>query len=312
MFNKGQWNRFLLALKNRDYSTIIRAFLYVVSRFLGLLFAVPTIIILWALKPFVWIKVGGLHYGRIGHLALETDLFLRRRQLGIYPDGPYYCFISNPNVANRQLLNMWKRVIPVCESSVLSWLYYGMLPILKRTPFYQDLPMKSSEYFEFNNTISLLYFTHDEIEKGREILSQMNVNFDKDEFVCIFARDATYLKQTIPYNDWSYHNARNSDIDILIETTKYLIEKDFTVIRVGSIVNKPINYSHKKLIDYPYSEYQSDFLDVFLVAQCKFVLAAGASGVVHLADIFDRTCPLYSPEINSSSLADFPGFSWIS
>ena len=289
MFNKTQWDRFLLALKNRDYSTIIRAFLYGVSRFLGLLFAVPTIIILWVLKPFVWIKVGGLHYGRIGHLALNTDLFLRRRQLGTYPDGPFYCFISNPNnSANRQLVNMWKRVIPVYESRVLSWLYYGMLPILKRTPFYQDLPMDSNEYFEFNNTKSLLYFTHDEIEKGREILSQMNVNFDKDEFVCIFARDDAFLKHTAPYNNWDYHNTRNADIDNLVETAKYLIEKGFVVIRVGSIVKKPINFSHERMIDYPYSRHQSDFMDIFLLANCKFVISSGTSGITDVAAICDR------------------------
>jgi putative glycosyltransferase (TIGR04372 family) len=116
----------------------------------------------------------------------------------------------------------------------------------------------------------------------------MNVDLDKDEFVCIFARDDTYLNHNIPYNDWSYHNARNSDIDILIETTKYLIEKDFTVIRIGSMVNKPISYSHAKLIDYSCSENQSDFLDIFLIAQCKFLLAAGSSGIINVADIFDK------------------------
>ena len=84
------------------------AFLYAAFRFLGLIFAVPAILILWVLKPVLWIKVGGLQYLRIGHLALNTDLFLRRRQLGIYPNDPYYLFISNPNnLANRQLLNMW-------------------------------------------------------------------------------------------------------------------------------------------------------------------------------------------------------------
>ncbi len=288
MFNKIQWNRFLLALKNRDYSTIIMAFLYGITRFLGLFSAVPTIIILWVLKPFVWIKVGGLHYGRIGHLALNTDLFMRRRQLGIYPDGPYYCFISNPNPANRQLLNMWKRVITVYESRVLCWLYYGMLPILKRTPFYQDMPMNSNEYYEFNNTNSALYFTDDEIEKGRKLLNQMNVDLDKDEFVCIFARDDAFLKHTFHYNNFGYHKARDADIDNLVETAKYLVEKGFVVIRVGSIVKKPINFSHERMIDYPYSEHQSDFMDIFLLANCKFVISSGPSGMTDVAAIHDR------------------------
>jgi putative glycosyltransferase (TIGR04372 family) len=296
VFNKNQWNKFLLALKNRDYSTIIMAFLYGITRFLGLFSAVPTIIILWVLKPFVWIKVGSLQHGRIGHLAMNTDLFLRRRQLSIYPGRPFYCFISNPNgLANRQLLNMWKRVIPVYESRVLSWLYYGMLPILKRTPFYQDLPFNANEYYEFNNTNSALYFTDDEIEKGRKLLNQMNVDLDKDEFVCIFARSDAYLKQTIPHINFGYHDTRCSDIDSLIEATKYLIEKGFKVIRIGSIVNKPINFSHEKLTDYPYSKNQSDFLDIFLLAYCKLVISAGPSGITDVATLFD--CPILAVNV---------------
>ena len=266
------------------------AFSYVLFRFLGLIFAVPAIIILWVLKPFVWIKVGCLYYGRIGHLALNTDLFMRRRQLGIYPDGPFYCFLSNPkNLVNRQLLNMWKRVIPVYESRVLCWLYYGMLPLLKRTPFYQDLPMNSNEYYELNNAKPSIYFTPDEIEKGHKFLSQMNVDLDKDKFVCIFARDSAYLKHSYPFNNWGYHNARNSDIDSLIETAKYLIEKGFIVIRIGSITNKPISFSHEKMIDYPYSGHQNDFLDIFLQAHCYFTVSAGNSGCVDVGTIFDTS-----------------------
>lgn len=289
MFNKRQWNRFLLALKNRDYSSIISAFLYGIFHVLGLLFSAPTITILWILKPFFWIKVGLLDGGRIGHLAFNTDLFLRRRQLGIYPDGPFYCFLCNShNVANRQLLNMWKRVMPVCESRVLSWLYDGMHPMLKKTPFYQNMFMDSGEYYEFNNASSSLYFTPEEMNKGRNLLHQLNIDFDKDKFVCIFARDDAYLNQTFPDNNWNYHNARNADINSLVETSKYLVEKGFVVIRIGSIVNKPINFFHNKMIDYPFSGHQSDFLDIFLLVNCEFVISSGFSGLTDVAAISDN------------------------
>ena len=292
VFNKRQWSRFLLALKNRDHSTIISAFFNGIFRCLGLFFSVPTIALLWVLKPFIWIKVGGLIYERIGHLALNTDLFLRRRQLGIYPDRPFYCFFCNSNnVANRQLLDMWKRVIPVCESRVLSWLYYGMLPILNKTPFYLELPINSNEYYEFNNAKPSLYFTPEEMNKGRNILHKLNVDFEKEKFVCIFARDDAYLRQTFPQNKyftpWDYHDARNADINNLVETAKYLISKGFVVIRVGSIVKKPINFFHKKLIDYPYSTHQSDFMDIFLMVNCEFVISSGFSGLTDVAAISD-------------------------
>ena len=289
MFNNISWERILSALKEGDYATITSALFFVGFRFLGLIFAIPLVLLLWILKPIFWLKVSKLHSERIGHLALNTDLFLRQRQLGIHPEGPFYFFISNPNnLANRQLLTMWKRVIPIYESRVLCWMYQGMLPILKRTPFYLELPMNSNEYYEFNKANTSFYFTRDEIEKGRNLLHQLNVDFDKDEFVCVFSRDDAYLKQTTPYKNWDYHNTRNSDIDCLIETAKYLVEKGFVVIRVGSIVKKPINFYHKRMIDYSCSGYQSDFMDIFLLANCKFAISSGTSGLTDVAAISDR------------------------
>jgi putative glycosyltransferase (TIGR04372 family) len=289
MFSKKGWNYFLSALKKGDFSNLISiAYISVGLRLLALLCAIPIVLILWILKPVFWIKIGKLDSSRIGHLAINTDLFLRRRQLGIHPDGPFYCFLSDPkHVANRQLLTMWKRLIPICESRALSVLFERMLPLLKKTPFYQDLPCDSNEYYEFNNASSSLYFTQDENEKGRKLLKQMNVDLDKDEYVCIFARDDAYLKNLNPHHNWNYHNTRNSNIDGLIETAKYLIEKGFIVIRVGSIVKKPINFSHEKMIDLPYSGHRSDFMDIFLLAHCKFFIGAGSSGINDVTDIFD-------------------------
>jgi putative glycosyltransferase (TIGR04372 family) len=289
MLNKYVWKRFLIVLKSRDYSALGRAFVFVLFRFMGLLCALPTILILYILKPIVWLKLGRLHADRLGHLAVNTDIFLRRLQLGIYSDEPFYCFFCSPKgLANRQVLTMFKRVLNIYESRILTLIFNGMLPLLKRTPFHQPLGLDCSEYYEFNYAKSSLSFTSEEIEKGRKILSQMNVDLDQDEFVCIFARDNAYLQDIVSHMDWSYHDSRDCDIDGLIVSTQYLIEKGFKVIRVGSKVNKAINFSHKNLIDYPFSGLQSEFMDVFLLANCRFVLESGASGLTNLADIFDR------------------------
>ena len=167
-------------------------------------------------------------------------------------------------------------------------MFGGMLPILKRTPFHQDLFVDGDCYYEFNNAKPSLQFTPDEITKGRKLLKQMNVDFDNDEYICIFARDSAYLKKVIPENNWSGFNTRDSEIDSLIETAKYLIEKGFVVIRIGSVAKKPINFSHKKMIDYPFSGYRSDFLDIFINAQCKFFISTGRSGIDSVAQVFDR------------------------
>lgn len=91
----------------------------------------------------------------------------------------------------------------------------------------------------------------------------------------------------MPFNKWvSVYNIRNSDIDSYIDAIRFLINKGYTVVRVGSIVSKPISWSHPKLIDYPISGHRCDFLDIFLVGNCKFFLG-GSSGIADVAYLFD-------------------------
>jgi putative glycosyltransferase (TIGR04372 family) len=280
MITRGIWNKFVLNLKKGDHTAVTRAFVYFGFRLSGLLLALPVIVVLWILKPFFWLRVGKLNHARIGHLALETDLFLRHRQLGRYPDGAFYYFLCDSRgLANRQLLAMFQRILRICESRILVALYDGILPLLKHTVFHQPLVLKDTEYYEFNNTKASIYFTPEETQKGRELLQRMNIDYDSDKYVCVFARDSAFLEQNMPYNEWGIqHDIRNSDIDHCIEAVQYLIEQGFTVIRVGAIVNKPIGWSHPRLIDYSISEHQCDFLDTFLLMTCKFYIG-GPSGL---------------------------------
>ena len=287
IINITTFKKFLLNLQKGDYKAINRALTYIAFKFVGLVLALPIVVVLWILKPFFWFKVGKLHHGRIGHLAIETDLFLRKRQLGKFPDGPFYCFVCDSRgIANRQLLKMFKRVLRVYESRVLTALFDGMLPLFKSTPFYQPLGLQNNEYTEFNNGKPTIFFTLNEIQKGRELLKNMNVDFDNDNYVCIFSRDNAFLNKTMGFKNWDYHDHRNADIDDFIEAVKYLIDKGLTVIRIGSIVKKPISYSHPRLIDYSVSEHQSEFLDIFLIGTCKFFLGT-SSGIGEIALLFD-------------------------
>lgn len=281
------WKKFLSNLKKGDCSALQRALVYFGFKILGLLFVFPVILILWIIKPFFWLKVGKIHHGRIGHLALETDLFLRKRQLGVFGDGPFYCFLCDSRgVANGQLLSMFKRVIPICQSRLLVAFYDGMFPIFKKTPFFQPLGLKNNEYFEFNNAKPSISFTQEEIEKGKDLLKIFNVDFENDTYVCIFARDDAFLRQTMAHQNYGYHDPRDSDIDNFIEASKYLIQKGMTVIRVGSVVKKPISFSHPKLIDYSVSEHKSEFLDIFLIGTCKFFIGS-SSGIGDVALLLD-------------------------
>ena len=68
---------------------------FLIKFFLLFLIGFPLAILIRIIYPLVHIRIGVIPSERIGHFAVNTDLFLRRRQLGIFPDGPFYCFLCN-------------------------------------------------------------------------------------------------------------------------------------------------------------------------------------------------------------------------
>ena len=108
-----------------------------------------------------------------------------------------------------------------------------------------------------------------------------NIGIKKDQrFVCLLARDASYKKkyQSHIKDDWSYHNYRNVDIDTYEKAVQYLLDKDYFVMRMGKSAEKKLNIKNDYFLDYAFSEYRDDFLDLWLMANCYFAISTG-SGV---------------------------------
>lgn len=174
IFNRRVQKKILSAFGKGDYRALSRGLAYFSLRFAGQLLALPAVAVLWILRPLAWVKIGKLCHTRLGHLALNTDLFVRRLNLKKYPDTSVYFFVCDSRgAANKQLLTMFKRVLRIYESRALAAMFDGMFPVLGRTPFYQPLTMNSNEFYEFTNTNATLSFTEDEIEKGRKLLKEM-------------------------------------------------------------------------------------------------------------------------------------------
>ena len=105
---------------------------------------------------------------------------------------------------------------------------------------------------------------------------------DKDEkFVCLIVRDSAYLKNA------EYHNYRDSDIDAYKQAALSLAEKGYWVFRMGKVIHKTLNINHPKVVDYASSKYRSDFLDIWLMANCFFCISTG-TGLDEVSRIFRR------------------------
>ena len=247
--------------------------------------AVPCFVVAYALLAsisfFKPIRVGFLEARPLGHLALNLDLFLRRRQLGEYPKNAIYLFFVY-HAANEQLLKMFKRHFYVCE---LFWFgrLFSLIGILG-TRFFQKLNMDSNEYDVYQNTQCELRFLAHEESKGAKELSNLGIPLGA-WFVCIFARDSAHYTTVYSLNSPSMA-LRDGDIDTYIKAAEFITSKGGYVIRMGKNVSKPFGYKHPKVIDYAIN-HRSDFMDVYLTAKCKFYLGT-ASGGADMARIFDK------------------------
>jgi putative glycosyltransferase (TIGR04372 family) len=92
-------------------------------------------------------------------------------------------------------------------------------------------------------------------------------------------------------------NLRNSPVAVFAETTRYLIDQGFGVVRMSRKANTPLlSESEGLIIDYPFTEYKSDYADFKLFKDSSFCVSTGF-GVDHFASFFEIpvftiNCPL--------------------
>ena len=100
-------------------------------------------------------------------------------------------------------------------------------------------------------------------------------------------RDSKYLCSEFPDQRWTYHSYRDSDIQTYIEAVDYLISEDVFVFRMGKQMASPMNFNNPKFIDYAFRKDKSDFLDVWLFANCDLCITTGC-GPDMFSDVFRR------------------------
>jgi putative glycosyltransferase (TIGR04372 family) len=255
--------------------------------------------VLWLIQPIVKLKVGCIASERIGEFAGNIDLFLKRREMCGAPSRVRHIFLAG-KVCNRQLMTMCRRHICVVESRMLHTLFRYSEALWKKTSFCEPLEWNCKEYYKVRNAKNTLTFLHSEVEKGECFLKSLGLRPNKDWFVCIFSRDPAYLETAFPKNafisrDWSYHDHRNSDIDTYRAAVREIIDRGGYVIRMGQHVGKPFEFVHEKVIDYA-MRYREDFLDIYLMAHCRFVLGV-LSGICDVPMMFSvpRICVNTTP-----------------
>ncbi len=268
---------------SRSVVSVVRWPVVLVVRVLFIIVGLP---VLFILEPLWKIRFGLVYTNRIGHLAGNTDILLRKQQIGD-TDPKTINILAGVNPANRQLYEMFKRHLPIYESKGLTRILFYLRPLIRRTRFWEPMEWNDPDYRIFNEGKATLVFTDEEEKRGRLFLSGLGIGED-DWFVCMHDRDPAYLDAYMPTEKelWRARDFRNCSIDNYMKAAEYITSKGGFVIRMGAIVDKPLSGGrNSKIIDYA-TTHRSDFLDIYLPAKCRFFLGSD-SGLFVVSAIFD-------------------------
>ena len=256
------------------------------------LLAIPIVLIVRCIRPITLVRFGRIRADVIGDGTFEAEYYLSESELENRKTLDLFYF-NTSIMPNEQWAIMIRRCFRIY--SFVKYLDYINCLILGGEKNSVRMVSKRTGNRDIKGVLYRtkphLSFTTEENKRGRDFLEKIGFR-ETDRFVCIIVRDGAY-KEHISSSylshkkDWSYHNYRNSDINTYYDAVLTLAKKDYRVIRMGKIVNKPLEIHHPHVLDYANSPYRSDFLDIWLMAHCYFCITTG-TGLDDICNTFKR------------------------
>ena len=242
--------------------------------------------VLWAWARHRPVQIQEIFSARVGHLALEPELFWWRRETD-RADTPLVVFFSQRKVANRALLNKWRQVLPFGPKWFLAPAFRasGRFKSLALRP--TDWPGDSHRDLRPLDAGGCLWtFDVGEMVRGDKLARELGIEEGRP-YVCLAVRDGAYLRATDSNRNWSYHDYRDSTIANYEQLANRLVDRGYGVIRMGRLVESAFPPTKPSVIDYANSPMRSDFLDLWLFAHCAFCIST-STGMDALATIQRR------------------------
>lgn len=239
--------------------------------------AIPAVVVIKLIKPWLLVRWGELPSPRLGHFAANTELYLCERDAGINLPGQRHIdiFCMEQPISNQQLAKMWKRIIRVWPAWILSPI--RLVNRLIPGGVIYEIGHNTQHDRDVHNLLDRfpphLKFTAEEEARGEAGLRMMGIPAGTP-FVCLIVRDSAYL-DAHQSKDWNYHNYRDSHIRNYVLAAEELAERGCFVIRMGAKVHDAIKSNHPKVIDYATNGMRSDFMDIYLGAKCNFCISVG-------------------------------------
>ena len=212
---------------------------------------------------------------------------------------------------NRAFTAMYGRVLPFLDDDrpFFRGITRYSFPLLRIERKYLARRQSENQMIIWSESTPTLAFTDAEKQKGNDLQKKLLSDASKP-FVCIALPEKSYYRSKYSASDWS---ESKQDIftcmptwDSYYHCVNSLTDVGLSVIRMGQSVDSAIDPSFCDIIDYA-STSRSEFGDIWLLGNCKFVIAGAGTGVYWPASALNKPVvitDLYSMVTGSNGTLD--------
>jgi len=279
---------------------------------------IPGILFLYVLlkiiSKVVTVKIG--HLGKTGKESLlisYIEPYLRNIKLSSGWSTIVIVIDPSPlHTNNQQLIKMYRKKVIIIDReneylmNSLSILY-GLL--------FDDNPMKILLYSRcrnikkhrdlWSNHDTVISFTEREKSKGERGLDK--IGLVNNEYFCFGLREDSYFQQIYSRDMFSHINnweagpdsrVRNPKLSTYVKLAENITNNNLKAVRMGKYSKEKVITDNRNIIDHATSGLRSDFIDTYMIANCKFLIN-GASGIFFFASLFNK--PIFMSDVYSLS-----------
>jgi putative glycosyltransferase (TIGR04372 family) len=241
----------------------------------------------------------------IGHIAFLGHL-IKMQQLQIAPWRHIILVAREAHVANLPYLDLWRPFITIVTDPVLvdrytpltllcGFRFSTLFPFPGRPDLYNaELAAAVEDKWEEARREPLLALDAETKSAGRRSLESLGMPADA-WFVCLHVRESGFHQ----LND----ETRNATLPTYFKAIKTITDRGGWVVRIGDASMTPLP-AMERVIDYPHTALKSPAMDVFLCAECRFIVGMH-SGLSHMPYSFGRPSVMTN-WLNTGSLPPYP------
>lgn len=262
---------------------------------------------------------GVLPIGSVG-VYENLDIYIKAGILGMHQNKKMILLLDpDAPVNNAYYLNCWRKYITIVSDPML---IEALSPLEKclTVPLIWFMPLDEKIYRSSltlgivrekwikENRAPILTLPHEDVERGWNCLRSLGLP-EGAWFVSLHVREAGWRDGGSREEDF-----RNSDITTYIPAIKVITDAGGWVLRIGDSGMSKLP-DLPQVIDYAHSDIKSDWMDVFLCSQCRFIIGT-ASGMYNISlaygvpVVMTNLLPAYAAYLLSSKDLFIPRLCW--